>query len=95
MRHLNPYEAPKSPLLPREPDVRPGRTVGAWGLRYMLVGAVIGLILPLWVLPSTIPPVFIMPVCGAVVGCVIGFVGGALDRWIKREVGEKSVTDDL
>jgi hypothetical protein len=89
MSHLNPYAAPESPLLRCEPDDRPNRTAMAWGFRYMLVGAVIGLILPLFVFPSTIPPVFIMPVFGAVVGSAIGCVGGAFEHWIKPSVRGK------
>jgi hypothetical protein len=95
MSDPNPYAAPGTPLLRREPDGLPNRTVVAWGLRYMLVGAVVGLILPLFVFPSTIPPVFFMPVCGAVVGSAIGCVGGAFERWIKPRVRGKNVSDDL
>ncbi len=94
MNHPNPYAAPGSPLSPREPHERPERTVAAWALRYMLVGAVIGLILPLFVFPSTIPPVFIMPVFGAVIGSVFGCLAGTFVRWTKRRVREERVSGD-
>ena len=83
------------PVSPREPHYRPERTVAAWTLRYMLVGAVVGLVLPLFVLPSTIPPVFIMPVFGAVIGSAFGCLAGTFVRWTKRRGREKSVSDDL
>ncbi len=95
MSYPNPYAAPESSLLPGAPENRPERTVVAWGFRYMLVGGAIGLILPLFVFPSTIPPVFIMPACGAVIGFMIGCVGGAFERWIGRGVRGKSVADEL
>ena len=95
MNHPNPYAAPGSPLSPRERHDRPERTVAAWTLRYMLVGAVMGLILPLFVFPSTIPPVFIMPVIGAVIGSVFGCLVGTFVRWTKRRLREVRVSDDL
>jgi hypothetical protein len=54
----------------------------------MLVGAVTGLDLPLFVFPSTIPPVFIMPVLGAVIGSVLGCLAGTFVRLTKRGVLE-------
>lgn len=95
MNDPNPYAAPKHPLLPNKPHDGSDRTVAAWAFRYMLVGAAIGLILPLFVFPSTIPPVFIMPVVGAVVGSVFGCLAGTLVRLTKRKVREESVSDDL
>jgi hypothetical protein len=94
MSHPNSYAAPTSPLLRSEPG-RTKRTLAAWGLRYMLVGAVIGLILPLFVFPSTIQPVFIMPIVGAVTGSAIGCVGGSFERWLKSRARESIASDDL
>lgn len=85
MIDTNPYAAPENPLLRHERDGHPRRMMIGWGCRYMLVGACVGLILPLFVFPSTIPPVFILPICGAVIGSVIGCVGGAFDRWMKSD----------
>ncbi len=84
MDSTNPYAVPESPLLQGDPNHRPERSVVGWCLRYKLVGAIIGLILPLFVFPSTIPPVVIMPVVGAVIGSLIGCVGGVLERWSGR-----------
>ena len=85
MTDTNPYAAPENPLLPQERVVRPRPTMIGWGRRYMLVGAFSGLILPLFVFPSTIPPVVIIPIFGAVIGFVIGCVGGAFSRWTKPD----------
>jgi hypothetical protein len=90
----NPYTPPNCTLLPHNPHDGSERTVAAWACRYMLVGAVIGLILPLFVFPSTIPPVFIMPVFGAVTGSVFGCIAGLFVRLTKPEVREKSASGD-
>jgi hypothetical protein len=60
----------------------------------MLVGAIVGLVLPLFVFPSTIPPVFIMPVFGAAIGSVFGSLAGTFVRWTKRRGREGSVSVD-
>lgn len=91
----NPYAEPDSPFPRHKRDVAAQRTIAAWGCRYMAVGAFIGLILPLFVLPSTIPPIFIMPVCGALVGTVIGGVAGAIEHAMRPKAKEKAITDEL
>jgi hypothetical protein len=70
----------------------------AWGVRYMLVGAGVGLFLgagsglfPLLVFPLAVSPVIFMPGCGAVVGTVLGCLGGVLEGWLTSGVGGKSV----
>jgi hypothetical protein len=95
MNDPNTYAPPRCPLVPHEPHDGSERTVAAWACRYMLVGAVIGLVLPLFVFPSTIPPVFIMPVFGAVLGSVPGCLAGTFVRLTKPGAREESVSDDL
>jgi hypothetical protein len=91
MNSPDPYTAPTSSPLQSDSG-RPERTLAAWALRYLLVGTAIGLMLPLFVFPSTIPPVFIMPVLGAGIGSAFGCVGGSLERWIKSRA-RASVTN--
>jgi hypothetical protein len=87
--YSNPYAAPVSPLAQRKPQSRPERTVTAWALRYMLVGAAIGLILPLFVF-STIPFFIFMPVYGAVIGSVFGCLAGIFVRWDRNGDGDRN-----
>jgi hypothetical protein len=86
----NPYAPPQSALLSPGRVGRPRRTIMAWRCRYMLAGAFIGLLLPLFIFPSTIPPIFIMPFCGAVVGTVIGCLGGVVEHLMKSGVKQES-----
>jgi hypothetical protein len=86
MNYPNPNLAPGRQVSP------PERTVAAWAVRYMLVGAVVGLVLALFVFPSTIPTLLIMPVFGAAIGSVFGTLAGTFVRWTKRR---GSVSGDL
>jgi membrane associated rhomboid family serine protease len=95
MNDPNPYAPPRCPLSPHEPHDGSERTVAAWARRYMLVGVLIGLIPPLFDFPSTIPPVFIMPVFGTVIGCVFGCLAGTFVRLTKPELPKESVSDDF
>src|SRR5579883_529541 len=68
-----------------DPAPAPARPWGSpWALRDMRVGAVIGLVLPLCIFPSTIPPVFLMPLLGAMIGPVFGCATGTFLRRTER-----------
>ena len=72
MTHPNPYKAPESPLLRRMPDERRERTVMAWGVRFLIVGGVLGFLLSIFVLPSTLEAIPFVTVSGALIGTAIG-----------------------
>jgi hypothetical protein len=91
----NPYAAPVSPLPETTPDGPPVRSLAAWGVRYTIVGAVLGLVLSVFVFPGTAESVPFKTVGGAIVGCVIGCLGGAVDYGTRRLRRDKSITSGL
>jgi hypothetical protein len=79
------------------------KTMGRLGFRCLLLGPCVGLCIGVVLLLSTglIPSVVAVPllsisvVLGAVVGGLLGMVGGALAASIKRDTKLKSVIDEL